>query len=347
MGPGASLSCAFFTDEVRPVVQHVLGHVGFLAGRLGSGSDVIGRDDDTSRDHDFGCRLTLLVDDDAAHRVGDLDEQLEAELPDFFSGHPVRFQTTWDGRTRHKIDVHTVHEFAHSRLGFDLRRSLTPTEWLCLTGQSVLEVVGGPVFHDSTASYRTIIDMLSWYPDDLWYFVLASAWQRLSQELPFVGRTGQRGDEAGSRIVAGRLSRDLMHLAFVLNKTWPPYPKWMGTALLDLPDGPALGHTLEKVTSAGGWQERQSAIGQAVEQLAGRQRDVGLPTPSAAIVPFFDRPYVTTHEGLVTALTDKIEDDQIRELPRIGSIEQWCDNVDLLCRPARRAAATRLYEATP
>lgn len=320
---------------------------GFLAARLGSGSDVLCLDDDVSRDHDYGCRLTLLVGDDAVDRIEHLDERLEAELPELFAGYPVRFATTWDPRVRHKVDVQTVHDFACSRLGFDLRRSLSPAEWLCLTGQSVLEVVGGPVFHDSTASYQRVMETLSWYPDDLWYFVLASGWQRFSQELPFVGRTGERGDETGSRIIAARISRDLMHLAFMLERTWPPYPKWTGTAALKLPGGPALMEAIGQVTSAEGWQDRQRELERAVGQLADRQRKAGLPTAGPAVVPFFDRPYITTAEDLVAALVNEIDDDQVHRLPRIGSIEQWCDNVDLLSNPARRSAATHVYERSP
>ena len=47
-----------------------------------------------------------------------------------------------------------------------------------------------------------------------------------------------------------------------------------------------LANTLEKITFADGWRERHELLGRAVEQLAGRQRDVGLPTAGTAIVPF-------------------------------------------------------------
>lgn len=156
----APLSRRFFIEKVQPVVERALGGTRYLAARLGSGSDVLGFDDELSTDHDFGCRLTLLFDDEAGHMVDVLDQRLEAELPEQFAGHPVRFATTWDPRVRHKIDIHTVHDFATSRLGVDLRTTPTAREWLCLTGQSILEVTGGPVFHDTTVSYRRTVETL-------------------------------------------------------------------------------------------------------------------------------------------------------------------------------------------
>lgn len=46
----------------------------------------------------------------------------------------------------------------------------------------------------------------------------------------------------------------------------------------------------------------------------------------------------------MTDLLGQIEDDAVRELPRIGSIEQWSDNVDLLSSPTPRAKGACVYE---
>jgi Domain of unknown function (DUF4037) len=46
--------------------------------------------------------------------------------------------------------------------------------------------------------------------------------------MPMVGRTAERGDELGSRLLSTRLAGDLMWLAFTLSRRWPPYPKWRG-----------------------------------------------------------------------------------------------------------------------
>ena len=163
---GRTVSEQFFEGAVRPIVEPILSGVGYLAGRLGSGSDVLGFDDARSTDHDYGCRLTVLVDDEHRDVLADLDAALEAGLPAEIAGWPTRFATTWDGRSGHKVDLHTVHDFASSRLGFDLRTPLQVAQWLCLTGQSVLEVIGGPVFHDKPGEYASISCVLDWYPAD-------------------------------------------------------------------------------------------------------------------------------------------------------------------------------------
>lgn len=328
----------------RPIIDRALPGVGYLAARLGSGSDVLGFDDDRSRDHDFGCRLTVLVDEQHQALLATLDAALDAELPEEVAGWPTRFATSWDSQVRHKIDLHTVHDFVASRVGFDLRDPLHPAEWLCLTGQSVLEVTGGPVFHDSTEYYSTVKAALRWYPEDPWRYVLAAGWARLGQELPLVGRTGELGDDSGSRIVAARLCRDITHLSFVVARTWMPYPKWIGKALKTLPGGQEVQETLGAVQAADRWPERQQLLSIAVEALADRHRVAGFELPEPTIVPFFDRPFTMPNGEIVAALADGITDPSVRDLPPIGSIEQWCDNVDVLSHPNRRVRATVLYQ---
>lgn len=344
MVAGAEVSQVFFEDAALPIIERALPGIGFLAARLGSGSDVLGLDDHRSQDHDFGCRLTVLVDEEHAALLEDLDRCLETELPEEVAGWPTRFATSWDNRIRHKVDLQTVHDFVGSRLGFDLRSPLSLAEWLCITGQSVLEVTSGPVFHDTTRAYRDVTTELKWYPTDTWRYVLAAGWVRISQELPFVGRTGELGDEVGSRVIAARLCRDLTHLAFMIERTWAPYPKWSGRMLHRLPCGTALSDTLAAVFAASGWPERQRHLVDAIELVADRHRLAGFDLPRPAIVPFFDRPFVMPSDEIPVVLMNSVTDAELLALPRVGSIEQWCDNVDLLSHPERRARMTAIYK---
>jgi hypothetical protein len=210
----------------------------------------------------------------------------------------------------------------------------------------VLEVTGGPVFHDTTTAYREVATSLRWYPEDLWRYVLAAGWARLGQELPFVGRTGELGDDAGSRIITARLCRDLEHLAFAVERTWIPYPKWSGTALRRLPGGTGLAEALVAAQAADTWAQRQGIVVEAIEMVGESHRAAGFDVPSPAVLPFFDRPFVMPSEEVGASLINGIRDESIRAMPPLGAIEQWCDNVDLLSSPQRRARAVALYADT-
>jgi hypothetical protein len=238
-----------------------------------------------------------------------------------------------------------VAGFAASRLGIDPTGELAVADWLILTGQSVLEVTAGPVFADQTAELAQVRARLNWYPPDIERYVLAAGWQRLSQEMPMVGRTAEHGDEIGSRLLSTRLADDLMSLAFALSGKWAPYPKWRGTAFRALSAAADLAGPLTAASAGPNWRDRESALADACEILLEAQRARGLPAPAPAVIPFWDRPYRTVDEAVGESLLLAITNPDVTRLPPIGSIEQWVNNVDVLSSPARRAALRAAYQA--
>ncbi|MER7070475.1 DUF4037 domain-containing protein [Terrabacter sp. NPDC000476] len=325
---GAQLSRSYFEQVVRPLVEARWPGLPYAAGRLGSGSDVLGLDDALSRDHDWGLRLNLLVPPDA---VTEVDAHLADHLPESFAGHPTAFATTWDPVVRHRVQVETARDLAVSRLGVDPTGELAVDDWLALTGQAVLEVTGGEVFADGAGELAGIRRRLAWYPDDVWRHVVASDWARLAQELPFVGRTGERGDELGSAVVAARLVGVALHLGHLLERRWPPYSKWVGTSFARLPRAREAAEPLLAAARADDWSSREQALVEALRILARVQAQAGLPTVGDPVEPFWDRPYRGVREAVVVALGESITDPAVRLLPRgVGSVEQWSDNVDVL-----------------
>ena len=341
---GGELAQQFYADVVAPLLARAMPRLRYAAGRLGSGSEVLGLDDAMSRDHDWGCRLTLLVDGRDRDAVPQIDGLLERELPQSYRGYPVRFPLTWDSSLSHKVEVATVAGFAAGRLGVDPGGGLSVLEWLILTGQSVLEVIAGPVFADRTAELAPVRAVLRWYPPDVERYVLAAGWQRLSQEMPMVGRTAERGDEFGSQLLSARLAGDLMWLAFALSRRWPPYAKWRGTAFQALAVAADLAGPLAAAATAPHWHGRESGLADACEVLLSAQRARGLPAPAPAVTRFWDRPYRTAGQAISQALLADITDPDVTRLPAsIGSIEQWASSVDILTSPARRTALQAAY----
>lgn len=334
---GVGLARAYSAEVVEPLLSRELPDVPLATARLGSGSDVLGLDDDTSHDHDWGLRLTVLVPEADVERV---DAVLESGVPEEWRGHPTRFATTWEPVVRQRAQVASPLGFAHSRTGLDLSRDPDLLEWCSLTGQAVLELIAGPVFRDDTGELSGIRERLAWYPDDVWRFAIAADWARIGQELPFVGRAGQVGDEAGSRVLAARLARTAMHLGLLLERRWPPYAKWLGTSFARLPRMGEVDAALRRSLAADDWAPRQEALVAAIEALAVLQGETGLPTLHAATEPFYDRPFRGLR-GLPELVLDTVADRRLRAARPLGTVEQWSDSVDLLVDADRRMAATR------
>jgi hypothetical protein len=332
---GVDLARRYYTDCVGPILAERFPRLPYASGRVGSGSDVLGFDDDTSQDHDWGLRLSVFV---PADTVDEVDRELERQLPETYGGLPTRFAFTGQTQRRHHVDVTSAAEFLDARLGFDPRSDPSVENWLSLTGQAALEVIAGPVFVDTDGALTDARRALTWYPDDIWRYILACDWIRLAQELPLMSRAADVGDEAGSRIIAARLTQITMHLAFMLERRWPPYAKWFGTSFTGLAHAKGVGEFLHETLEADDDADRQTGLARALQSLLREQNALGLTTVTQAIVPFWDRPHIHPDPSIVDQLLAGITHAEVRALPRgRGSAEQRTDNVDILVSAGARA----------
>ena len=288
----------------------------------------------------------MLVDETDRVVIGRIGELLQRDLPDSYRGWPVRFATTWDADVTHRVEVATVGRFAASRLGVNPVHGLSVLDWLTMTGQGMLEVTAGPVFADQTSELGPVRALLRWYPPDIDRYVLAAGWQRISQDMPLLGRTGQLGDELGSRLLSASLARDLMRQAFLLDRRWHPYGKWFGAMFAALPSAPPLAGLITTLACAEHWRQREDALAAAIETMLSLQRARGMRTPARGVISFFDRPYRGVDSAMHESLLAEITDPEVARLPPgVGCVEQWADNTDVLAEPSRRAALTAAYRA--
>jgi hypothetical protein len=336
--PGLELARAFYDEAVAPL----LGETEHAAARLGNGSDVLGFDTERSTDHGWGPRLQLFVEDKEVARVL---EAVEAGVPDEFRGWPVRFG--WDDvPVSHHIDVASLATWLEMRLGFDPRDGLSTRQWLFTPQQSLLELTAGAVFHDPRGEVAAVREKLAWYPDDVWLWLLACQWRRLDQEEPFVGRAAEVGDVLGSRVVAARLVRDAMRLAFLLERRYAPYSKWLGSAFGQLESSSALGLALLDVLSAQDYEPRENALVRVVEELGARHNAARVTRPVEGTVRlFYTRPFrVLGSARFVDACLERVTDPWLKSLPLVGGIDQFVDSTDVLNHPVRFAAAASFYD---
>jgi hypothetical protein len=346
---GLSLAAATYREAVRPVLDDAFPRLAHSAALIGPGSEVLGYDSARSTDHDWGPRVLLFLGPaDADRYADDIIEVLRERMPASVAGWSTNFRPPGSD---HGVEVHALDVWLSGQLGVDPRNGMRARDWLAVPTQLLLQATAGAVFHDGLGQLEPIRAALAWYPDDVWRYVLACQWRRIAQEEAFPGRCAENGDDLGSRIVTARLVRDLMRLALLMQRRYPPYSKWLGTAFAQLQCAPTLGPALSDALTAVDWPQREDALCVAYEQLARVHNQLGLAEQvEPTIRLYYDRPFrVLAADRFADATRLAITDAEVLALPpHIGAVDQFVDSTDVLSAADRaRAAALSLQPPTP
>jgi hypothetical protein len=339
--PGVVLNREFYIEVVGPL----LGARTHSSGLLGWGSDVLGFDTERSTDHGWGPRLTVFVAPEDVETVrADMDEH----LPEVFRDWPVRFG--WDAEpVTHHVNVTTLREWLRRGLGHDPRDGMDALDWLVVPQQLLLGVVRGAVYHDGLGELEPLRQMLAWFPDSVWQWLVACQWRKVAQEEAFVGRAAEVGDAPGAQITCARLVREVMRLHFLLARTYAPYTKWFGTAYRELPAAAEMIPELQAALDATTEPARETALCALYEAVAALHNRAGLTEPvDAEVRPFYGRPYrVLKADRFVDACIEQLQDPWLKSLPLIGSIDQFVDSTDVLAYPEVAQRLRLVYATEP
>jgi len=365
--PGLDLSRLYYTEVVRPLLGDECPGLAHSAALIGWGSEVLGFDSPRSTDHNWGPRLQIFLADDATDQAGRVSDMLAARLPAEFRGYPTAFPATDAGlrSSAHWVTVTGLRSWLTRTLGFNPAAEINLLDWLSVPTQVLAEVTGGAVFHDGltrgTSSSRpraaggaltAARTALAWYPRDIWLYVMACQWQRIGEEEAFPGRCAEAGDDLGSALITARLVRDLMRLVLLIQRRYPPYSKWLGSALARTAAASELAPLLTAAMTAATWPDRERNLSAAYE-TAGRLHNVIAVTPplDPAVRPtYYDRPYRVMDAGrFARALREQISDERVRGLPLMGAVDQFIDNTNAIGNgDVRRAAvAAGLAKVSP
>jgi hypothetical protein len=360
--PGAILCGQFYGEIVRPILDAHYPDLLHAAALAGSGSDVLGFDDKTSTDHDWGPRVKLFLSpEDHARHATAIRATLAATLPLEFRGYPTNFsppdldnngtqvlQAIAGGPVNHRVETLTVRGFLADYLGFDVELPLEPADWLTFSEQKLRSLAATAIYHDGIG-LQAVISRFAYYPHDVWLYLLAAGWARIGQEEHLMGRAGMAGDEVGSALIGARLVRDVMRLCFLMERTYAPYPKWFGTAFKRLACVERLWPILQAALAAEDWPARGRYLAQAYEVIAAMHNALQLtePLPEQAM-SFFGRPFqVMALHGFAEALLRQIRDPAVKRIAGrrpIGGLDQFSDSTDLISDPYWRPMLKRLYE---
>jgi len=358
--PGLLLSERFYHEAVRPLLERAFPGLVHSAALIGHGSEILGFDTPRSMDHHWGLRLQLFLrPEDHAALAGRVDEVLRQGLPVSFLGFSTNFSAPDPndngvqhvvmldhGPVNHMVEITTAARFFSADLGIDPLDDLRPADWLTFEETRLRGLTQGRVYHDGTGDLAARRARLAWYPRDLWLYLLAAEWQKISQEEPFVGRTGEVGDDLGSRLVTARLVHSLMRLGFLMERQYPAYSKWFGTAFARLDCAARLTPCLAAALAGEDWKAREAGLVRAYTIAAEMHNALALTAPVATQPTlFFGRPFLVIHgDEFSSRLRAAIADPAIRALPLVGSSNTFSTSVDLIDDPSTIRHLKGLYE---
>jgi hypothetical protein len=342
---GLELSRRFFEEVVKDILRKHFAPVKYDAVLIGSGSEVLGYDDEISVDHHWGPRLQLFFsEEDYEQYSSQIRSVLSQELPYTFLG----YSTNWSapdpqdsmtqllapissGLINHRVDIYTVKSYLQQHLAIK-SVGLSETEWLMLSEQRLLEFTSGEVFYSTLGEVTKARTALNYFPENVWYFKLMAEWDHIAEESAFVGRTGMIGDDLGSRIITGRLIRHIMRLAFLLQKEYIPYSKWLSLAFTQLAIVNQLKPILLKILKEDDWKRRERLLCEAYLILLEQQNSLNL-TPKITLKPgkYFTRDQTVIKIEKITSELKKLLQPPLDNIKYpIGSIDHFIDDTHLL-----------------
>lgn len=279
----------FWDEVVHPLLQaHFPAETAQMAaGFFGYGSEVLRLDDAYSTDHHFGLRVNILLPDAVkAARGAAIEDGLAALLPQVWRGRELR-----EGYTRTKgVELAGLEQHLRATIGLE-HAPRTHAEWLAIPEEDITHVVAGEVWHDPAGRFTAIRDVLAgYYPEPVRLRRLAH-WCRYFSGMGVYAlkRALLRDNTLYASTTFARSLRWGVQMAFLLDRRYAPYDKWMTEMFHRLPRmgarlAPIVDEAPRLTTS---WERKLELLYQMSDILDAAMVEDGLiaPHPAYAVSP--------------------------------------------------------------
>jgi Domain of unknown function (DUF4037) len=228
-------SHAFWDEVVHPLLAERFPSetAQMAAGVFGYGSEVLGLDDAYSTDHHFGLRVNVLLPEAVMmFRGTNIEDALADGLPQVWRGRELR-----EGYTRTKgVALGSLEQHLRSTIGLDHPPN-TCSEWLAIPEEDIAHVIAGTVWHDPSGRFTAVRSALQdYYPEEVRLRRLAH-WCRYFSGMGVYAlkRALLRKNELYASTTFARSLRWGVQMAFLLDRTYYPYDKWLTVTFHRLP----------------------------------------------------------------------------------------------------------------
>jgi hypothetical protein len=232
---GLELCESYFREEGRPVLEREFGQLfdRMAIGLVGDGSECYGYDDEISRDHDWGPGFCILLTRSDYEDAGGKIQEVYDGLPRTYKGFGQRLRSQWGGG---RVGVLEIGAFYSGFVG-KYQPPANDEEWLLLPENRLAAATNGKVFHDPFGEFTKIrCALLQFYPEDIRLKKIASRCMTIGREGQYnFPRCVKRGEFYAAQYAETKFCADAMSMAFLLNKRYAPFYKWIHRAVQELP----------------------------------------------------------------------------------------------------------------
>lgn len=283
------ISRNFFEQVVKPILQeHFPTETARTAfGVFGYGSEALRLDDEYSRDHHWGLRIDALMPDDVfTSKRHEIMATLNAQLPESFQGHSLR-----EGHLAGAgLAPDNLPAFLRRTVGID-HAPQTYVEWLKIPEEDIIHITNGEVWSDPLGEFTAIRQVFQgYYPEPVRLRRIAN-WCRYFSGMGAYAlkRAILRHNEFYATTRFSNAIRLGIHLAFLLDKQYFPYDKWLMAYLERLPrlGQPMLPLVNEAVKLTTPWERKLDLLHQITDVLDAALVADGVikPHPKFAVSP--------------------------------------------------------------
>lgn len=271
----------FWVEVVLPLLQdtHPAETAQMAAGFFGYGSEVLRLDDQYSTDHHFGLRVNVLLPQSVMDAHGPaIEDTLAARLPHSWRGRELR-----EGYTRTKgVALASLEHHLRSTIGLN-HPPETYADWLSIPEEDITHITAGELWHDPLGRFSAIRDALNeYYPEPVRIRRLAH-WSRYFSGMGVYAlkRALLRDNMLYASTTFARSLRWGVQMAFMLDRTYYPYDKWLTDMFFRLPRmSGRLAHIVEMAPLLStGWEEKLDLLHEMSDILDATMVEDGLIAP--------------------------------------------------------------------
>ena len=351
---GLELCRRYYYECVKPIIEEKYSLIkdNYSCALIGWGSDVLQNDDEYSKDHEWGPRLLIFVDNERKYAITELKKLLNEQIPFDFLGYKTRFDFDANGvrilshtnKGVTNIDFFIYDEYIKIFLGVIAPES--ESDWLYILENKLFEITSGEIFYDANDILRKKLKIYKdYYPLNVWKYRMAYLWLNIGWNIDVIGLLYKRDNIISAKIAVYKTILPLIKLISVYNKKYSPcYIKHIEKEFYKLPHiSNETGFLLEECLKTDDMIKIKNNLETIIEKIMIFHNSLS-ELPNIYIEkPLYGRGFWDIDcENIANIIYESIQ-GELKEIPLYGAADQFITNEDFLTSPELIKKLNNIY----